>query len=199
MNFDKIKLITFQKECSQMNRGDRLKEERKFHRPFGVYGVMTENDKLLVIHKKRGPYANRFDLPGGSLEPEESLATAMRREFLEETGIEIAIEMQIGMADFIFPYEWREFTHIHHIAAFYTVKKVGGEISMPEQFAGQDSLGAEWVALNDLSILNASPLALKAIEWIQTGSIKHEVTWFEKWEVKKTLQIEGQKESTDDY
>ncbi|WP_303982517.1 NUDIX hydrolase [Niallia circulans] len=176
-----------------------MKEERKFHRPFGVYGVNTENDKLLVIHKKRGPYANRFDLPGGSLEPEESLATAMRREFLEETGIKIAIEKQIGMADFLFPCIWREYTHIHHIAAFYTVRKVGGEISLPKQFEGQDSFGAEWVSLNDLSIHNASPLVLKVIEWIQTGSIGLEVTWFEKWEVKNSLQIEGKKESTDDY
>lgn len=71
--------------------------------------------------------------------------------------------------------------------------------SIPKQFEGQDSFGAEWVSLNDLSIHNASPLVLKAIEWIQTGSIGLEVTWFEKWEVKKSLQIEGKKESTDDY
>ncbi len=164
-------------------------EQKYFHRPFGVYGILVEKDRLLVIHKKRGPYANRFDLPGGSLEPAESLAIAMRREFLEETGVKIEIENQLGMADFMFPCKWREFTHIHHIAAFYTVRKVGGEISVPEQFEGQDSLGAEWVALEDISINNASPLVLKAVEWIKTGSIGLEVTWFEEWEVKKTFHI----------
>lgn len=169
--------------------GRRLKKERKFHRPFGVYGILAEKNRLLVIHKKRGPYANRYDLPGGSLEQAESLAIAMRREFVEETGIEIEIEKQLGMADFMFPCEWREFTHIHHIAAFYTVRKVGGEITVPEQFEGQDSLGAEWVALEDISINNASPLVLKAAEWIRTESLGLEVTWFEEWEVKKSFHI----------
>jgi len=166
-----------------------VSEQKNFHRPFGVYGIYVENNRLLVIHKKRGPYANRFDLPGGSLESGESLAIAMRREFQEETGIVIEIETQIGMADFMFPCEWREFTHIHHIAAFYTVRKVGGEIMVPKQFDGQDSLGAEWLTLDKLSIDNASPLVLKAVEWIQTGSIGLEVTWFKEWEGKKSFHI----------
>ncbi|CAI9386600.1 NUDIX hydrolase [Niallia sp. Sow4_A1] len=166
-----------------------MKEERKFHQPFGVYGILVEKDRLLVIHKKRGPYANRFDLPGGSLEQGESLTMAMRREFLEETGIEIEIQKQIGMADFMFPCNWREFTHIHHIAAFYTARKIGGEITVPEQFEGQDSLGAEWVSIENITIHNASPLVLKAVEWIQTGSLGWEVTWFPEWEVKKTFHI----------
>ncbi|MCF2650014.1 MULTISPECIES: NUDIX hydrolase [Niallia] len=166
-----------------------MKEERKFHQPFGVYGILVEKDRLLVIHKKRGPYANRFDLPGGSLEQGESLTMAMRREFLEETGIEIEIQKQIGMADFMFPCNWRKFTHIHHIAAFYTARKIGGEIIVPEQFEGQDSLGAEWVSIENITIHNASPLVLKAVEWIQTGSLGLEVTWFPEWEVKKTFHI----------
>jgi 8-oxo-dGTP pyrophosphatase MutT (NUDIX family) len=32
-----------------------------------------------------------LDLPGGSLEEKESLTIAMKREFLEETGLEIEI------------------------------------------------------------------------------------------------------------
>lgn len=77
--------------------------DKKYHRAFGVYGIYIEDGKLLVIHKNGGPYINRFDLPGGSLEEGESLAEAMRREFLEETGIEIEIEEQIGVIDFKFP------------------------------------------------------------------------------------------------
>ena len=32
---------------------------------FGVYGVCLQEGKLLCIEKTRGPYQNRFDLPGG--------------------------------------------------------------------------------------------------------------------------------------
>ncbi|TKI82071.1 DNA mismatch repair protein MutT, partial [Bacillus wiedmannii] len=44
-----------------------------FHRAFGVYGICIENNNLLVIDKIKGPYRNRYDLPGGSLEDGESL------------------------------------------------------------------------------------------------------------------------------
>ena len=35
---------------------------------FGVYGVCLQEGKLLCIEKTRGPYQNRFDLPGGGQE-----------------------------------------------------------------------------------------------------------------------------------
>ena len=53
---------------------------------FGVYGVCYENGKLLCIEKTRGPYQNRFDLPGGSQELGEGLTETLKREVLEETG-----------------------------------------------------------------------------------------------------------------
>lgn len=51
--------------------------QKKVHRPFGVYGVALKDNKLLVIQKKGGPYDNRFDLPGGSLELNEDLNQAL--------------------------------------------------------------------------------------------------------------------------
>ena len=40
---------------------------------FGVYGVCLQEGKLLCIEKTRGPYQNRFDLPGGGQELGEGL------------------------------------------------------------------------------------------------------------------------------
>ncbi|MEI2666058.1 NUDIX hydrolase [Rossellomorea sp. LJF3] len=159
--------------------------DKKYHRAFGVYGIYIENGKLLVIHKGGGPYINRFDLPGGSLEEGESLTEAMRREFLEETGIEIEIEEQIGVSDFKFPSVWRDFTNVHHIAVYYSVKKTGGEISIPEQFEGQDSLGAVWVSEHEVTPDNASPLVMKAFEWLKTNELGLNAEDYEEWEVLK--------------
>ena len=159
--------------------------DKKYHRAFGVYGIYIEDGKLLVIHKNGGPYINRFDLPGGSLEEGESLAEAMRREFLEETGIKIEIEEQIGVVDFKFPSVWRDFTNVHHIAVYYSVRKVGGEIGIPEQFEGQDSLGAVWVSEHEVSRENASLLVMKAFEWLKTNDLGLNAEVYEKWEVLK--------------
>ncbi|WP_061809431.1 NUDIX hydrolase [Rossellomorea vietnamensis] len=159
--------------------------DKKYHRAFGVYGIYIEDGKLLVIHKGAGPYINRFDLPGGSLEEGESLAEAMRREFIEETGIEIEIEEQIGVCDFKFPSVWRDFTNVHHIAVYYSVRKIGGEIGIPEQFKGQDSLGAVWVSEHEVTPENASPLVMKAFEWLKTNELGLSAEVFEEWEVLK--------------
>lgn len=75
------------------------------HRAFGVYTVIYKEGKLLVIHKARGPYRNRYDLPGGSLEEEEGLLEAVIREVKEETGLSAAILKQIGAADFVLPWK----------------------------------------------------------------------------------------------
>jgi len=157
----------------------------KYHRAFGVYGIYVDEGKLLVINKNGGPYINRFDLPGGSLEEGETLSVAMKREFLEETGLEIEIEKNIGVIDFKLPWLWKELTDVHHIAVFYFVKKIGGKIKMPEQFEGQDSLGAVWVCENDVSLDNASPLVLKAFEWIKTKELGIDAEIYKDWKVLK--------------
>ena len=157
--------------------------EENYHRAFGVYGICVKNGKLLVINKNGGPYINRYDLPGGGLEEGEALSEAIKREFLEETGFEIEIEDNIGIIDFKLPWLWRNFTDVHHIVVYYSVKKIGGKLSVPEQFDGQDSLGALWVSEKDVSIDNASPLVLEAFEWLRTKELGIDAIIYEDWKV----------------
>lgn len=157
----------------------------RYHRAFGVYGIYVEDGKLLVINKKDGPYINRFDLPGGSLKEGETLSEAIKREFLEETGLEIEIEENIGVIDFKLPWLWDEFTDVHHIAVYYLVKKVGGKIKIPDQFEGQDSLGAVWVTENAVSLENSSPLVLKAFKWLKTKNLGIDADIYKDWKVLK--------------
>lgn len=156
-----------------------------FHRPFGVYGICVQEKKLLVIEKNGGPYINRYDLPGGNLEPRESLKEAVQREFLEETGLLIDVLEQIGTADFMIHTDWREGTAVHHIAVFYLVEQTGGSITKPLLFEGQDSLGAVWIAEEEATKENSSPLVLKAFEWLRTKKFSIEATYYEQWQVKK--------------
>ncbi|NIK12547.1 NUDIX hydrolase [Alkalibacillus almallahensis] len=156
---------------------------RHYHRAFGVYGICIRDGKLLVINKNGGPYINRYDLPGGSLEEGEGLSEAMRREFLEETGQEIEIEENIGVIDFKLPWSWKDFTDVHHIAVYYSVNVIGGSLNIPEQFEGQDSLGASWVSENDVSLDNASPLVLKAFDWLNSKTLGIDTITYEDWKV----------------
>lgn len=53
----------------------------------GVYGVSYREECLLLIRQKKGPYAGKFDFPGGGIEFGETPEEALKREILEEVGM----------------------------------------------------------------------------------------------------------------
>nr|WP_225420707.1 hypothetical protein [Lacticaseibacillus porcinae] len=52
----------------------------------------------------------------------------------------------------------------------------------PVQFIGQDSLGAQAVALTDFSEQNASPLVLWARDYLQTGVLDSTAKHYPHWQ-----------------
>ena len=55
----------------------------------------------------------------------------------------------------------------------------------PLQFDGQDSLGAVWVSEEDVSVDNASPLVLKAFDWLKTNTLGIDAECYKEWIVYK--------------
>ncbi|OBR65176.1 hypothetical protein A7K91_00410 [Paenibacillus oryzae] len=155
-----------------------------FHRHLGVYGVCIRDNQLLVIHKSGGPYSGRYDLPGGSVDKNESILEAIKREFIEETGLQIHISSFIGTKDYIVPWRRPDFahTHCHHIAILYAVNYIAGDISESPQM--DDSLGAEWIDITDIDLENSSPLVVEAKQWIENGEIKIETIKYEEWTIR---------------
>jgi ADP-ribose pyrophosphatase YjhB (NUDIX family) len=163
-----------------------LNENEKWHRHLGAYGICLFEEKLLVIQKGDGPYIGRFDLPGGTVEANETLAEAVKREFIEETGIEIYIKRNVGVCDFLIPYELpkRGTTHIHHVAVIHLVQYISGILTKnPEKFEGQDSLGAYWVPIDEFNSANSSPLVIQAKEWLKTEQFSLEYHRLDDWVV----------------
>jgi ADP-ribose pyrophosphatase YjhB (NUDIX family) len=152
---------------------------------FGVYGICERAGKLLVIHKGRGAYTGRFDLPGGRLEENEALTDGLVREFLEETGLSVRVKNNLGAFDFFVRYQEDSFTHMHHIAALYTVEvNEDHPVSDIATFALQDSLGCEWVDLPAITLDSASPIAVLAAEWLTSGCLPSQTGYHEHWEMK---------------
>lgn len=152
----------------------------------GVYAICTDTESLLVIDKKQGPYRNRYDLPGGGIEPNESMHNALHREMLEETGLKIQILEDIGTCEFLVPSPVDTFTHLHHIVHLCFVHPITQQIQAPTQFDEQDVAGAHWVNLKQLTPDKTSPLVHQAKQWLETQTCLNTLQRLDNWHIKDT-------------
>ena len=60
----------------------------------GAYAVLTDGGELLLTHQQEP--RPEFQLPGGGIDPGESIFAALHREVFEETGWRIASPRRLG-------------------------------------------------------------------------------------------------------
>src|SRR6266571_1482135 len=60
----------------------------------GVYALIFDEGRVLLAHRRDIDWWN---LPGGGMEVGETVDEAMRREVLEETGLEVEVERVVGV------------------------------------------------------------------------------------------------------
>lgn len=61
--------------------------------------VQDESGRLLLVLRGREPSAGVWSIPGGKVEPGESLEAAVRREVLEETGLVVEVGAPLGVVE----------------------------------------------------------------------------------------------------
>lgn len=101
-----------------------------------VYTLFDNQPQVLLIRRGKKPYAGRWALPGGFVEPLENLEKAARRELKEETGIEVGTLIPVGC----FGDKGRDPRGWTISAAFLTV--VGPDQVKPK--GSDDAAAAEW-------------------------------------------------------
>ena len=128
----------------------------KNHTHIGVYGIIINDDKVLLITKSRGAYTGKLDFPGGSFEHGETPEETLIREIKEETNLDVKSYHLYDVKSVRLTWQKNEeMEDLHHIGIFYLVECQDGNIRT--DYDGYDSLGASWIAIKDLKIENISP------------------------------------------
>lgn len=104
--------MVFTSDLIQETYGNRLR--------LRVCGICVQNEKILIVrHRNLSEKGYFLSPPGGGLQFGEDVKRGLKREFWEETGLEISVQ------DFLFVHE---FLHppLHALELFFKVKATGG-------------------------------------------------------------------------
>lgn len=139
----------------------------KENKHLGVYGLIIEEDKILLIKKVTGPYDGKLDLPGGSLKFLEKPEDTLKREIKEETGLKITKFNLLDCDSVSITWTWNnQKTITHHIGVFYKIISYEGEIlgNIKIDDINDDSLGAKFYTINKLNKNDLSKIAILQLE-----------------------------------
>lgn len=130
-------------------------------RPFvGIGAVIVDGDKVVLIKRGQEPLAGHWSLPGGAVELGEALEDCVRRELLEETGLEVEVGPVVEVFDRITRDE-QGLVSYHFVLVDYLCWPVGGELRAASDVAD--------VALVSRDELERYGLTEKAMEVILRG------------------------------
>ena len=106
-----------------------------------VGGVARRHGALLLVQRAAEPQAGKWTIPGGHVEPGETLAGAVEREVREETGLVVHCGGLLGWAERMGP-------GYHFVILDFTVAVPE---DCPDPVAGSDAAEVAWVALDEVS------------------------------------------------
>ena len=130
----------------------------------GAYGILIKDDKIALVKKAGGGYKGKLDLPGGGMEHTELPTETLKREIMEEAGINITDYKLFDATSTNIKWEmepdlWED---LHHIGILYIVDTE--EFNLKKEADGLDSEGADWYNISSLQQNNLSPFAYYALQ-----------------------------------
>jgi len=108
------------------------------HLQVAVGIIRNASRQIFLAQRAATSYmANKWEFPGGKIEQDESAEQALKRELMEETGIDVTAATAIGQAD-------HSYDDLRVTLHFFLVEKWQGEPW------GREGQPQRWVAQRDL-------------------------------------------------
>ena len=123
----------------------------------GVGGVIISEGRALLIRRGSPPLEGQWSIPGGMLESGETLVLGVRRELLEETGIEVKVLELIEIFERI-NLDGEGRARYHYVVLDYLCEAVRGEAR-----AGSDVTDVAWATPEELALYALTETATRVV------------------------------------
>ena len=133
----------------------------------GTFGFLERDGGVLLVANHRiieGSEQLVWDLPGGRVEPGETLPEALRREWSEEVALAIEVGELLFVAEGERVHDGRR-TGVWR--SFFFVVRAEGEVDIS---AEPDILDYRFVPRNELAPLLHAPYHRGFLEWLDSGA-----------------------------
>ena len=128
------------------------------HPLLGVGALIFDDGQLLIVERGKEPLKGYWSLPGGLLEVGETLEAGIRREVLEETGLEVEPLSIFEVFERIMP-DAQGKTEYHYVLIDYLCKPLGGRLQ-----AASDVSRVAWVSQPNLAQYRLTEGTLTVVE-----------------------------------
>lgn len=124
------------------------------HSPLSAVSAAIFHDgRFLLVRRGRAPAKGLYAFPGGRVEEGESLAEAVRREVMEETGATLAgvdhlVDLDIASEE--------DANRVEFVLSVHVARFAGGEVA-----PGDDADAVAWLTVEEMAHL---PLAGSVLE-----------------------------------
>ena len=104
---------------------------QRFNMRVGANAVIVRDDAILLVEFGNG-WKRHFNLPGGGIEPGESIVDGLRRELREETCAEITVEPLLLALEYFPPHFDQRYGDLHKLSLIFRCDlQAGSEPQLP--------------------------------------------------------------------
>ena len=121
-----------------------------------VAAIIHRGEETLSTQRGYGEYEGWWEFPGGKVGPGEGPEVALRREIMEELGVEIVVENLLSTVEYDYP-------KFHLSMLCYMCSIANGEIDLREHKS------ARWLSHNDLNSVQWLPADIEVLERIKAN------------------------------
>ncbi|UCG39791.1 MAG: NUDIX domain-containing protein [bacterium] len=108
-----------------------MRYTKKAVRTAVVAVVRNKTGHVLLTKRAIPPYMGKWVMPGGKIDLGEPITVALKREVLEEVGLDVHVEGLVDIFEIVPSGEHRE----HYVILYYLASPKGGELAPNEEIA----------------------------------------------------------------